>query len=404
MKYDVIVVGGGPAGTSCAYMLSLSGAKVALLDKALFPRDKICGDALSLDVVKQLEWMHPILADKFRQLEDKLPSYGIRFVSPGGFKLDLPIIENGIPNCGYTCERTVFDHFLMEQLMANTKAEVFFNCQVKDVQVEASGVKIITDQGVFLADAVVGADGAHSVVNKKTINNLAEKLHFSAGLRQYYSNVTGFSNDQMIELHFFRELLPGYFWIFPLPGNNANVGLGVPSHVVSRKKLNLKKIFQNIIENEPSIRDRFSNAKPLEDIKGYGLPLGSKKRPVSAERVILTGDAAGLINPCSGEGIANALRSGRVGAGILLRAIEEKNFSAQSMKRYDRELYKRVWVELKISNIFKVLAGYPVLLDFLLRKAEKNSYVKAYLHQVMTDGYQWKFTSVLRFLFNLSFR
>jgi flavin-dependent dehydrogenase len=208
----------------------------------------------------------------------------------------------------------------------------------------------------------------------------------------------------MIELHFFRELLPGYFWIFPLPGNNANVGLGVPSHVVSRKKLNLKKIFQHIIENEPSIRDRFSNAKPLEDIKGYGLPLGSKKRPVSAERVILTGDAAGLINPCSGEGIANALRSGRVGAGILLRAIEEKNFSAQSMKRYDRELYKRVWVELKISNIFKVLAGYPVLLDFLLRKAEKNSYVKAYLHQVMTDGYQWKFTSVLRFLFNLSFR
>lgn len=404
MKYDVIVVGGGPAGISCAYVLSLSGARVALLDKASFPRDKTCGDAISLDVVKQLEWMHPLLAENFRQLESKLPSYGIRFVSPGGYELDLPVIKNGIPTHGYTCERYVFDQFMMEQLMSNTQAEVFFNCRVTDVRVLGSEVQIDTDRGVFLADVVVGADGAQSVVNKKTINNPVEKAHYSAGLRQYYSNVTGFSSGQLIELHFFRELLPGYFWIFPLPGNKANVGLGVPSKVVRRKKLNLKETFQNIIENEPSIRERFANAKELEDIKGYGLPLGSKKRPVSAERVILTGDAAGLINPCSGEGIANAIRSGRVGAGLLLRAIKEKNFSAQSMKRYDRELYKRVWVELKISNFYKVLAGYPLLLDFLLRKAERNSYVKAYLHQVMADGHQWKYTSVPRFLFNLFFR
>jgi len=231
-----------------------------------------------------------------------------------------------------------------------------------------------------------------------------DKDHFSAGLRQYYSNVSGFNSEQMIELHFFRELLPGYFWIFPLPNNKANVGLGVPSNVISRKKLNLKEIFQKIIENEPSVKERFANAIPLDEVRGYGLPLGSKKRPVSANRVALVGDAAGLIDPFTGEGVANAMRSGRVAAEILGKALIENDFSARSLIRYDKELHKRIWTELKISNLLKKMANYPVVCDFLLKKAEQNAYVKNYLHDALADVHKRKFTTAPRFLFNLLFR
>lgn len=404
MRYDVIIVGGGPAGTCCAYQLSRSGANVALIEKAGFPRDKVCGDALSLDVVNQLEWMDPVLAENFRQLADKLPSYGIRFVSPGGHALDLPIIKQGVRTCGYTCERSVFDHFLMEQLISNTRTEVFFNCRVKDVRIDHSGVQVHTDQGVFTAEAVVGADGAHSIINKKTINNPVDKLHFSAGLRQYYSDVSGFNDDQMIELHFFKDLLPGYFWMFPLPGNKANVGLGVLSSDVIKRDMNLKEIFYRIIREEPSIRDRFAGAKALEEVKGYGLPLGSRKRPVSASRVVLIGDAAGLIDPFSGEGVGNAIRSGRIAAEILAAAIQEKDFSGKSLLRYDHVLQQKVWTELRISRMLQKLANYPQIFDFLLRKAEKNAYVKNYLHDALADVHKRKFTTAPAFLFNLFFR
>jgi len=404
VEYDVIIVGAGPAGVSCAYVLSQSGAKVALLEKSSFPRDKICGDALSIDVVHQLEWIDPRLAADFQKLENKLPSYGIRFVSPKGYKLDLPIIKNGVRKCGYTTERYVFDNFLLEQLKLNTSVEVFFNCTVKDLKVENNRVEISTDSGVFYCKTVVGADGAHSVVNKNTIKNPVDKDHFSAGLRQYYSNVIGFNSEQMIELHFFRELLPGYFWIFPLTGNKANVGLGVPSNVVSRDRLNLKEVLQKIIENEPSVKERFANAIPLEEVRGYGLPLGSKKRPVSANRVILTGDAAGLIDPFTGEGVANAIRSGRVAADILEKALRENDFSAKSLMRYDKELHRRIWSELKVSNLLKKMAIYPGVCDFLLKKAEQNHYVKNYLHDALADVHKRKFTTAPRFLFNLLFR
>jgi flavin-dependent dehydrogenase len=226
----------------------------------------------------------------------------------------------------------------------------------------------------------------------------------SAGLRQYYANVTGFNSDQMIELHFFRELLPGYFWIFPLPDNKANVGLGVLSSHVSRKDLKIKEIFQRIIQEKPAIRDRFAHATALEEVQGFGLPLGSKKRPVSSERVILVGDAAGLIDPFSGEGVGNAIRSGRIAAEILTSAIKEQDFSGKHLHSYDVILEKKIRTELRISRMLQKLANYPLIFDFLLKKAEKNNYVKQYLHDALADVHKRQFTTAPRFLFNLFFR
>ena len=90
----------------------------------------------------------------------------------------------------------------------------------------------------------------------------------------------------------------------------ANVGIGMLSSHISQKKINLKVVLQKLIETHPQLKDRFINAKALESIKGFGLPLGSKKRRLSGDRYVLTGDAASLIDPFSGEGIGNAIRSG----------------------------------------------------------------------------------------------
>ncbi len=160
-----------------------------------------------------------------------------------------------------------------------------------------------------------------------------------AGVRQYYEGVDNYQTSATIELHFQKELLPGYFWIFLLPNNQWNVGLGIPSDEVSVNKINLKQKLNSILEHHPVIKERFKNAKPLEDVQGFGLPLGSRKVTCSGTRLLLLGDAASLIDPFSGEGIANAIRSGRIAADHLTRVFQEQRFDADFNKSYHKEIY-----------------------------------------------------------------
>src|SRR5690606_1021373 len=128
--------------------------------------------------------------------------------------------------------------------------------------------------------------GANGVVRRKLLNDKLELSHHCAGIRAYYKNVAAVSAENFIELHFLNPLLPGYFWIFPLPDNTFNVGLGVLSKQVSKKGLNLKKLFADLISEYPPIARRFANAEVLQDPIGFGLPIGSKKRSISGEHFL----------------------------------------------------------------------------------------------------------------------
>jgi geranylgeranyl reductase family protein len=384
-KFDVLIVGAGPAGCACALKLADSGLKVALLDKAVFPRDKTCGDALSIDVVNQLPLLSEQLATRFANFTAKIPSYGVSIYSPDHQLLEIPFVHKNKKGCGYISTRLDFDNFLFEQVQQLPNLSIFQNCTIQHITNTADGVKIQTNLGEFTGEIVVGADGAHSVVAKQLNANKVEKAHYSAGLRVYYEGVTNLHSDNFIELHFFKELLPGYLWIFPLPNNKANVGLGVLSSEVSARKLNLKEILQKLVQTHPALVKRFENAKPLETVKGFGLPLGSKKRKISGYRFLLTGDAAGLIDPFSGEGIGNAIRSGRVAAEHIGQCFAQKDFSAKFNERYDEEIYRRMWKELKLSRTLQKLCKYPGLFNFIVKRANKSLYLKQYFTEALAN-------------------
>ena len=128
--------------------------------------------------------------------------------------------------------------------------------------------------------------------------------------------------------------------------------------------------------------DRFRDAKPLETAKGYGLPLGSKKRKISGDRFLLLGDAASLIDPFTGEGIGNAIRSGRVAANHIIGAFRVNDFSASFNTAYDKEIYTRMWPELKVSRALQNLCRYPRLFNSVVRKANKSQYI----HDLLIDA------------------
>ena len=375
-KFDIIIIGAGPAGCASAIMLAKSGIKVALIEKAVFPRDKVCGDALSIDVINQLAMLSPQLAETFSNLPEKTASYGIKIFAPSSETLDIPFIYNNEPACGFISPRLDFDNLIFGHAKKLQNIDAFESCEIDTIKIEKDGVRAFAGAQEFRALMIIGADGAQSIVAKKLAAFKVEKEHYTAGLRVYYENVTQMHPEHYIELHFFKEVLPGYLWIFPLPGNRANVGIGVQSSVISKKKINLKETLQHLLTTNEHLKVRFSNAQPMETVKGYGLPLGSKKRKISGERFLLTGDAASMIDPLSGEGIGNAIRCGRIAAAHVLTCLQSNNFSASFNSSYDKEVYRRMWRELSVSRIMQKVFTRGWVLNLIVRKAIKSNYLR----------------------------
>lgn len=374
-----MIVGAGPAGCASAMVLGQAGLSVALIDKAVFPRDKTCGDALSVDVINQLSLLSLDLASTFNDFPSKMPSHGVKIFSPDHSHIDIPFVHQGKEKCGYICSRLDFDNLLIQQLKKISGVTLFENSNVHKVETRKEDIKVLTQKDSFSGKIVIGADGAQSIITKQLGTFKTERKHYSAGLRIYYEGVSSFHEGHFIELYFFRKILPGYLWIFPLPDNKANVGIGMLSSEVSKKKINLKETLQDFLTTHPVLKERFKDAKALESVKGFGLPLGSKKRKISGDRFLLAGDAASLIDPFTGEGIGNAIRSGRVAAEHILKCFDKEDFSGSFNSAYDQEIYRRMWKEFRISRTLQQLCRHPGLFNFVVKKANQSKHVQQLL-------------------------
>ena len=140
------------------------------------------------------------------------------------------------------------------------------------------------------------------------------------------------------------------------------------------------------IKSNPAISHRFANAKLQDKIQGWGLPLAMEREQLSGDNFILTGDAASLIDPFSGEGIGNALYSGMLAAAAIQRAVEQKDYSAAFLRAaYDDVVYKRLGDEFKVSATLQRLCKYPWLFNFVVNKAYKSPSLRNTISCMFTD-------------------
>ncbi|WP_298735753.1 NAD(P)/FAD-dependent oxidoreductase [uncultured Chitinophaga sp.] len=378
IETNVCIIGAGPAGATAALQLAYMGIPCVIVDKAVFPRDKVCGDGLSGKVLTVLSRIDKGIGERLQQALFKADSWGVRFIAPNSMSLDIPYQlhyrkQAGEPH-GFVCKRIDFDHFLVEELRRCPSIQIYEGTDISRHQLQEDGYLLSNEQGDFQVKAklVIAANGAYSGFTKEVAGFSMEPAHYVAGIRAYYQNVKDLHADHFVELHFLRNMLPGYFWIFPLPNGQANVGVGMLSETARKKKVNLKKLMLEAIQTDPRLRERFKDATLLGNISGYGLPLGSKRRPLYGERYMLTGDAAYLIDPFTGEGIGNALYSGRTAAQHAAEAIAANDYSAAALKKYDEHIYRMLGPELQMSTRLQRLVRFPWLFNWLVKKASRS--------------------------------
>ncbi|QQR87914.1 MAG: geranylgeranyl reductase family protein [Flavobacteriales bacterium] len=379
LRAQVLIVGGGPGGCTTALQLAKHGVDALLIDKARFPRDKVCGDALSGKVMRTFERVAPQVATSLRMDARQQPSWGVTFVAPTGKALRVPFTRNtgeGLAPGGIL-PRLDFDALLLAAVKRDGRAQVMEGAEAKHFGRTANGwlVEIRGTEGAtrtIECKLIIDASGANSHFARHVAGLPMQPRHHCAGVRAYFSGVSDLDAHGFIELIFLKELLPGYLWIFPLPDGRANVGLGLRSDVVRKRRVDLKSLMKQLISQHPQLKHRFANARMESGIQGMGLPLASKRHPISGDGYMLVGDAAHLIDPFTGEGISHAMISGVHAADVAHEMLARGILTANQAKQYDQRVWKRLGKELAISTRLQQLASVPWLFNLVVNKAAKN--------------------------------
>ena len=396
-EFDCIVVGGGPGGSAAASYLAIQGKKVLLVEKGVWPRDKICGDAVG---GKSLSHVSALGVKARLESTPHFRVTGIVFSSPNGSEVTVPLPEEDVARleAGYSLPRQQFDWLLFDratELVIENGGSVMQGTTVTEVYSEGNKITGIQvgiggkrgEKMNFYAPWTIGAGGDRCPVARKIVKEMAgqeliEKMHYCGGYREYWDGVKGCEGDSgNIEIHFVEGIIPGYFWLFPLGGGKVNVGSGLVFGLMDKKKKKLKALQADVIANHPAFKERFADAKMIKGTgKGWQLPFGSPRkgrknqpRKAYASGALLIGDAASLVDPFSGEGVGNALVSGEIAARHV---IENKGG-----QEYQDELWNALGPEL--SNSFKMqkMSQRKWLLNWFVKKASK----KPVIQEMMTE-------------------
>ncbi len=395
-RYDVIVIGGGPAGSATALFLADSGYSVVLLDQAKFPRDKVCGEFISpaadailerLGVLASIEALSPV----------RLRGVAISSYEKTGFVVDYPPLPGTTcPMTSLSLPRMVFDRLLIERVKQKG-VTVKEGHKVTDFIVEDGkvvGVRGLDDAKTpfeFRARVVVDAGGRNSVSLRRF--DLKKKSRGSSKIALAAHWTTLKPLEKYCSMHISH---PGYTGIAPTGEGQVNVVLVVDKKSLQGEK-DLHDFYVRTVLKNPLRRNLLGKAEVEEKVRSVD-SLAFSVRPVQTGGLVLVGDASGFIDPFTGEGIYLSLRSAEIASDVIDTCFKRNDFSKDALAVYERRRKKEFSKKLLLSKIFQRLIYCPSLCNRVIQILAGNPKQAAIVVGVIGDYIPPEKVVSLRFL------
>ena len=401
---DVIVVGAGPAGSAAAYYCASAGLNVLLLEKAAFPRDKVCGDGLTPRAVKELVAMGVPL----REEDGWIRNAGLRVIG-GGHRLELPWPElSSYPSFGLAKTRMTLDHLLAEHARA-AGAKLLERTNVTGPLVDERTGRVVGvtarpvddagrragDEVTYRAPVVIAADGVSARLATALGIEKRQDRPMGVAVRTYFT--TPRHQDPWMESHLElwdgapgrSNLMPGYGWIFALGDGTANVGLGSVSSTAAATKIDYKSLFATWMANAPAEWE-FTPENQLGPVRGAALPMGFNRLPLYTRGLLLVGDAGGMVSPFNGEGIAYGIMAGRIAAQAVAQAAARGTASARerALATYPQIMRDELAGYYSLGLTFVKLIEHPQVMRICTRYGLPRPLVMRFTLKLLSDCYE----------------
>ncbi len=363
---DVLVVGAGPGGSAAAYHLAKHGADVLMVDKATFPRDKVCGDGLTPRAVRSIAAMGIDWREHAFARADGLRTYGTQ-----GCVIDLPWPAlRDWPDFGLVMTRHELDHLLAKRAVEGGARLREGVEALRPLQEGGWVTGAVLEEGGETREVrtrfVVAADGHASGLSRAVGIRRDPTRAIGIAARRYYRSPRPFEPmlESFLNLRGGDGFMPGYGWIFFLEDGVVNVGAGLLSTFKGFKGTAARKVFDAFVEGLPPAWG-ITEENALGPVRSGPLPTAMNQQPPAVPGMLLVGDAAGMVNPFNGEGISCAMESGELAAELIVDALRRNRPAVAQL--YPAILRQRYGNYYAIGNTWAKMIGNPTFMRLAVK-------------------------------------